>query len=621
MKIEKIKSPSFLNDLNNKELELLSEDIRTFIIKQISQTGGHLSSNLGTVDLIIAMHKVFDSPKDKFFFDVGHQTYTHKILTGRAKDFDQLRKHNGLSGFLKKSESKHDAWEAGHTSTSLSGAFGAAIARDLNKENHKVIAVIGDGAMTGGMAYEAMNHIGSLDKDLIVILNDNTMSISENVGAMHNSLDKLRVSKKYLNTKTSVKKTINKFPYLGRKITGFSSRISKVAKSSYNKKGLIFTELGFKYYGPIHGHDYDEMLLYLKMAKKLKGPVLIHVITEKGKGYTYSELDKQGSWHGTSPFNIETGETYKKKTDLVSWSKVISNNLVRLAKDNKDIVCLTPAMKKGSSLDNFEEEFPERFFDVGIAEEHAVTMATSLANEGKRPFMSIYSTFLQRAYDQVLHDTARMNVPLVFGIDRAGIVGADGETHQGLFDISFLSHIPHINIVMPKDSIEAANLMYTAFNQNKPIAIRYPRGEIKYSEKPFEKIPFGSWDKIEAGKDGYLIAYGNMLDDSLAVKNELLKDKINLEVINARFIKPFDVKMLKRIAKSNKPIFIYEEAMKKGGLGSMILEYLSDNDLPINVRIFAIDDKFVLQGNRDELMKDLKLDTKSICKSIKKYMR
>ena len=457
--IENIKNPKFLKKLKINELEQLSNDIRKYIIDSVSKTGGHLSSNLGVVDLTIAIHKVFDSPKDKIIFDVSHQCYTHKILTGRANDFKNLRQLNGLSGFQKREESIYDSYEAGHSSTSLSAALGMALARDKQNKKENIIAIIGDGSMGNGLAYEALNHIGSTKTKLIIILNDNEMSISKNVGGLHNNLDKIRSNYKYNNAKDKTKNILNKVPVIGSKINTILKNIKSSIKKLYLKDGFLFEELGIKYYGPINGHDYKELIQYLEMAKKEPEPVLIHVITEKGKGYIHSEQDKIGAWHGVGPFDIETGKFIKKEDNLVTWSEVISNHLINLTKRNKDIIVITPAMAGGSKLLKYKELYPDNFIDAGIAEEHALVLANGMSVQGLIPFVSIYSTFLQRGYDQVIHDIARMNTHVIIGIDRAGIVGEDGETHQGIYDLTFLLPIPNLIISTPKNSIEAGNIL------------------------------------------------------------------------------------------------------------------------------------------------------------------
>lgn len=609
MEIRNIKNPSFLKKMSVFELEELSRNIRNFLIDKISITGGHLSSNLGIVDLTIAIHKVFNAPKDKIIFDVGHQSYTHKILTGRAHEFDKLRQYNGLSGFQKMSESIYDCYEAGHSSTSLSAALGYAIARDLDKKKHNVVAIIGDGSIGNGLAYEALNHIGSLNTKLIVILNDNEMSISKNVGAIHNTLDKIRSN--FKNEK------IKKVPYLGKKIKSGTKLIKESFKKIYMKEGYLFEEFGFTYYGPINGHDYDEMISYLEMAKKSNRPVLLHVITEKGKGYKYAESDIEGIWHGISPFDKETGIIKSKNDGLISWSEVISNHLIDIAKTNKDIVAITPAMANGSKLNKFKEIYKDRFIDVGIAEEHALVMANSMAIAGKKPFVSIYSTFLQRGYDQVFHDIARMDSNVVIGIDRAGIVGEDGETHQGLYDIAFLNHIPNMIIAAPKNSSEAKGILEFAFNSKHPFAIRYSKQRIEYNNESIVISDY-SWEEIKKGSDAVIITYGDFVNNAKIIVNNLKKDKLNIGIINARFIKPIDTSMLDKIIKAKKPIIVYEEACLIGSLGSMISSYIVNSNTKI--KCFGIKDTFVKQGKYDIIIKKLGLDVDTMTSNIKEFL-
>ena len=609
MEIGNIKNPSFLKKMSVFELEELSRNIRNFLIDKISITGGHLSSNLGIVDLTIAIHKVFNAPKDKIIFDVGHQSYTHKILTGRAHEFDKLRQYNGLSGFQKMSESIYDCYEAGHSSTSLSAALGYAIARDLDKKKHNVVAIIGDGSIGNGLAYEALNHIGSLNTKLIVILNDNEMSISKNVGAIHNTLDKIRSN--FKNEK------IKKVPYLGKKIKSGTKLIKESFKKIYMKEGYLFEEFGFTYYGPINGHDYDEMISYLEMAKKSNRPVLLHVITEKGKGYKYAESDIEGIWHGISPFDKETGIIKSKNDGLISWSEVMSNHLIDIAKTNKDIIAITPAMANGSKLNKFKEIYKDRFIDVGIAEEHALVMANSMAIAGKKPFVSIYSTFLQRGYDQVFHDIARMDSNVVIGIDRAGIVGEDGETHQGLYDIAFLNHIPNMIIAAPKNSSEAKGILEFAFNSKHPFAIRYSKQRIEYNNESIVISDY-SWEEIKKGSDAVIITYGDFVNNAKIIVNNLKKDKLNIGIINARFIKPIDTSMLDKIIKAKKTIIVYEEACLIGSLGSMISSYIVNSNTKI--KCFGIKDTFVKQGKYDIIIKKLGLDVDTMTSNIKEFL-
>lgn len=612
MNLYEIKNPKFLKKMKKQELTHLCEDIRKFIIENVSKTGGHLSSNLGVVELTVMLHKVFDTPKDKIIFDVSHQCYTHKILTGRAKDFPTLRQKDGLSGFQKRSESEYDYYEAGHSSTSLSAALGVCLARDEDKKNYNVIAVIGDGSMGNGLAYEALNQIGEIGTKMIIILNDNEMSISKNVGAFHNHLDKIRMAKEYNEAKNNTKSFLDKVPLIGKPIKESTSHLKDSFKKLYNKNSFIFEELGINYYGPINGHDLKELELYLNSAKKSNGPVLIHVITEKGKGYKYAEEDSTGLWHGISAFDIETGNTLST-SNKTSWSEVVSDSIIRNM--NKKIFVITPAMAGGSKLLKFKDKYPNNFIDAGIAEEHALLLANGLSLEGKIPFVSIYSTFLQRGYDEVLHDIARMNSHVIIGIDRCGIVGEDGETHQGVFDLTFLLPIPNLIITAPSNSIECNDLIFTAINTNAPFCIRYSRNKLDEIFESSKMIDIGTWKKIFEGNDGTIITYGDFVNDAIEIHNKLKEENINIEVVNALFIKPIDEKYFNKILSKNKPIFVYEESMKVGSLGSYLKTKTNKE-----VHIFGIEDIFVKQGKRNEILKDLELDSNSIYKKIKEII-
>lgn len=625
MKLENIKNPKFLKDMSYQELDKLSVDIRKFLIENVAKTGGHLSSNLGIVELTMAIHRNFDCPKDKIIFDVGHQAYVHKILTGRAGKFQHLRQLNGLSGFQKMSESIYDNYEAGHSSTSLSAALGFALARDMKGENNNVIAIIGDGSIGNGLCYEALNHIGDAKTKLIVILNDNEMSISKNVGALHNTLDKIRSTKKYHKTMRETKSVLQNIPGIGKYLYRLMKYIKESFKKLYMKEGYLFEEFGLNYYGPINGHDFKELDKYLQMAKNETQPVLLHVITKKGKGYKYAEEDKIGLWHGVGPFDIETGQMLTAKTDKISWSDAIAKHLINIAKTDKKIIAITPAMANGSKLNCFKEKYPQRFIDVGIAEEHALVLANAFAIEGQKPFVSIYSTFLQRGYDEIQQDLARMNGNVVIGIDRAGIVGEDGETHQGIFDVAILNNIPNIIIMAPHNNEEAANLLYTAFQTKGLVAIRYSKGKINYQDTKYHLQSIGTWEIISYQEkracDGYLISYGDFLNTAIDVQKDLKEKGIYLQVINARYIKPMDTKILKMLAILNKPIFVYEEVVNVGSLGSEIAKWLLENGFDNTYENFAIPDEFIKQGKREEIIKLLKLDKDNIMRKIEKMMK
>ncbi len=625
MKLENIKNPKFLKDLDYQELNELSTDIRKFLIENVAKTGGHLSSNLGIVELTIAIHKNFDCPKDKIIFDVGHQAYVHKILTGRAKDFKNLRKLNGLSGFQKISESIYDNYEAGHSSTSLSAALGFALARDMKHENNNVIAIIGDGSIGNGLCYEALNHIGDAKTKLIVILNDNEMSISKNVGALHNTLDRIRSTKKYHKTMKDTKSVLQKIPVVGKYLYYLMKHLKESLKKLYMKEGYLFEEFGLNYYGPINGHDFKELDKYLQMAKNETQPVLLHVITTKGKGYKYAQEDKIGLWHGVGPFDIETGKMLAPKDDRISWSDAIAKHLINIAKKDKKIIAITPAMANGSKLNSFKEKYPNRFIDVGIAEEHALILANAFSLEGEKPFVSIYSTFLQRGYDEIQQDLARMQGNVVIGIDRAGIVGEDGETHQGIFDIAILNNIPNIIIMAPHDSKEAGDMLYTAFQTKGLVAIRYSKDKVKYDEAKYTLQNIGEW-KITSYLekrtcDSYLISYGDFLNTALEIQEDLKAKNIYLQVINARYIKPMDIKILAMLAKQNKPVFVYEEVVSIGSLGSEIAKYLLEHNFNNIYENYTVPDEFIKQGKRAEIIKLLKLDKDSISKKIEKKMK
>ena len=592
MKLSELKSPKQLKNMTVEQLENLAEQIRTFLLQSISRTGGHLSSNLGAVELTLALHKVFNSPKDKFIFDVGHQSYTHKLVTGRMEGFKSLRKLNGLCGFQKMSESEHDPWEAGHSSTSISAALGMAAARDILKEDNEVIAVIGDAALTGGMALEALNDLGAQKRKVIVIFNDNNMSISRNHGGMETAITKARSSQFYRKTKKELNESLAFSPF-GKELLNILHN-----SHTYIKKQVIedniFTQMNLDYLGPVDGHNFKELIPVLEKAKELKGPVVVHVITQKGKGYPLAEQDTIGKWHGVSPFNVETGRTLAEASNEISWSEIISRTLMDLAQKDKTIAVITPAMAAGSKLLDFAKHFPDRFFDCGIAEEHALTMAAGMASGGLKPFVSIYSSFLQRGYDQVSHDIARMNLPVVVGIDRAGLVGDDGETHQGIYDIAFLRTVPNVIICQPKDSKEAQDLVYTGFKAKKPFFVRYPRGSSSFEKvKEYKKIPIGKWEKTIIGKpDQVVITYGCDVDH---VISKAMANNMNLMVVNARFFKPVDTEMIREIFSMNVPVTIYETDTTCGGLSDAILHEL--NKIDPKADVIGIDDKFVQHGS------------------------
>jgi 1-deoxy-D-xylulose-5-phosphate synthase len=618
--VTKIENPRFLKNMSTKQLVELSADIRKFLIEKLSKTGGHIGPNLGVVELTIALHKEFDSPKDKLIWDVGHQSYVHKILTGRAAEFDTLRQYKGLSGFPKRSESEHDVWETGHSSTSLSAAMGMAIARDLKGTDEYIVPIIGDGALTGGMALEALNHIGHEKKDIIVVLNDNEMSIAPNVGALHNVLGRLRTAGKYQWVKDELELLLKRIPAVGGKLAATAERIKDSLKYLL-VSGVFFEELGFTYFGPVDGHNFDDLLENLRYAKKTKGPVLLHVITKKGKGYSPAENDKVGTWHGTGPYKIETGDFLKPVETAPSWSELVSETVRKLARTDKRIVAITPAMPVGSKLEGFASEFPDRMFDVGIAEQHATTLAAGLATQGMKPFLAIYSTFLQRAYDQVVHDVCRQNLNVFFAIDRAGLVGADGETHQGVFDIAFLRHVPNLVIMMPKDENEGQHMVYTAIQYDDgPIALRFPRGNglgVTLDEE-FKEIPIGTWEVLREGSDLAILTFGTTISMALEAAEKLAKEKVSVKVVNARFIKPMDERMLHDLLGSNMPILTIEEAVLQGGFGSAVLEFAHDHGYhQAVINRMGIPDRFIEHGSVKELLNEIGLTTSHIIDRVK----
>ncbi|MBR2824776.1 MAG: 1-deoxy-D-xylulose-5-phosphate synthase [Solobacterium sp.] len=616
MNITEIKDPTFLKDLSIIELNDLALDIRQFLINSVSKTGGHLASNLGVVELTIALHYVFDSPRDKIFFDVGHQCYTHKVLTGRAKEFSTLRQYDGISGFQKRKESSHDVWEAGHSSTSLSAALGMAVTRDLQHEDYAVVPVIGDGAIASGMAMDALNSIGSEQKKMIIIFNDNNMSISKNVGAMSKGFARLRSAKSYNSLKQNMKSVLKKNE-LGKLMYSGMKSFKDAIKESVIDKG-IFGEFNLEYMGPVDGHNLTDLIRVLKVAQEHDGPVVVHVITQKGHGYSPCEKDLDGNWHGVGPFNVETGLPLKHTPlGFKKWSSLISDTLVELAEHDPRIVVLTPAMINGSALETFFAKFPNRSFDCGIAEEHALTFAAGLAISDYKPFISIYSSFLQRGYDQINHDICRMDLPVVIGIDRAGIVGEDGDTHHGLFDIGMLRPIPNIILSQPKDAKEARDLLYTAFNQKHPFALRYPRGEIKEHMTSFDEIEIGTWPIFNetSTTKGYILTYGEDVDRLL---EKITVNQIDLAVVNCRFFKPLDENCIAHLSKQNKPIFVYETDMLAGGLSSAILEYSNDINIELKMKRYGIGDHYVGQGSTNLLRKDQFIDMNYVLDDILK---
>jgi len=617
--LDRINQPNDLKRLSMSELEALAGEIRQFLIERLSATGGHLAPNLGVVELTIALHALFDSPRDKIIFDVGHQAYVHKILTGRKDRFETLRQYKGLSGFVKRAESEHDVWEAGHSSTSLSAAMGMAMARDFKGDNNRVIAVIGDGAMTGGMALEAINHIGHEKKKLMIVLNDNEMSIAPNVGAIHNYLSKIRSDRHYQKAKDEIESLLKKIPGVGGKLAKTAEKLKDSLKYLV-VSGVWFEELGFHYIGPVDGHNLPLLMETLKGADKVNGPVIVHVVTVKGKGYSHAEADSF-KWHGLSgPYKIESG-TIVKSSGPPMYTDVFGETLIELAKDDPRIVAVTPAMPGGSGLLKFAERYPGRMVDVGIAEQHAATLSAALASEGMKPVFAVYSTFLQRAYDQVVHDICRTKENVLFAIDRAGFVGPDGETHQGVYDIAFLRHLPNIVLMMPKDENELRHMLYTGLQYDAgPIAVRYPRiaGQGVPMDEPMRNIPIGTWEVEREGVDAVALAVGPMVAVARQAAEALAEEGISLRVVNARFIKPLDEQMLLAIAKDNVPIVTIEEASIAGGFGSAVMEfYAAQNVFGMRIKNMGVPDYFVEHGSIKEQCREVGLTPERVAEEIR----
>ena len=617
--LEQINNGADLRNLNIREKNILAQEIREYILDVVSKNGGHLASNLGIVELTLAIHNVFDLKKDKVVWDVGHQAYVHKILTGRKEQLKTLRKLDGLAGFPKTSESETDCFNTGHSSTSISAAMGMAKARDLKKENHSVIAVIGDGALTGGMALEALNHVGSSRTNMIVILNDNEMSISKNIGGINKLLTRLRAKRRYTVSNQKGRKIIEKIPVIGRLTVKAVKRIKKSIKQLIIPK-MYFEEIGFKYLGPVDGHNLEDLEYILSRAKELDEPVLIHVLTKKGKGYKPAE-DNPDKFHGTGPFNIETGESTKKKSK--DYSKAFGEKLIELAEKNDRIVAITAAMRDGTGLKDFSTKYPERFFDVGIAEQHALTFAAGLAKEGMIPFVPIYSSFYQRAYDQVIHDICIQKIPVIMCVDRAGCVGNDGETHQGLYDMAFFRLIPNITIMAPKDFEELTKMMEFAIELKAPVVIRYPRGgeaDVKFDKH--EELELGKAEVLKEGQDVTIIGIGKMTAMAMKVANELEKDDINAEVINARFLKPLDESKITESISNTKFVITIEDGTEIGGLGSSIKELIINKKLEdVKIKCFAYPDEFIKHGSVSELEELYGLDYKNIVNYIKQNIQ
>ena len=615
MLLETIEKENDIKKIPLEQMPVLAQEIRDFLLESLSKTGGHLASNLGAVELTMALHYVFSLPKDKIIWDVGHQSYTHKILTGRKDGFKNLRQYGGLSGFPKREESPCYAYDTGHSSTSISAGVGYVCASKVSGEEYHVISVIGDGALTGGMAYEALNNAASLNKNFVIVLNDNKMSISENVGGISSYLSNLRTAESYTDLKSEVKKTLNKVPGIGPVMV---QRIHKTKDSIKQLMipGMFFEDMGIKYLGPVNGHDCGRMIQIFQEAKKVNGPVLVHVQTEKGRGYEPARKHP-ARFHGTSAFNLEHGIPLKTG-GKANYTDIFSTVMLKLADRIPNLVALTAAMPDGTGLKRFRNRFPQRFFDVGIAEEHAVTCAAGMALGGMIPVVAIYSSFLQRAVDQIIEDVCLQNLHVIFAIDRAGLVGSDGETHQGCFDLSYLSMIPNMTVLAPKNKWELSDMLKFAVRYQGPIAIRYPRGEAYDGLEEYrEPMVYGKSELIFEGEETALLSVGSMVETAVEVREKLKADKINATLVNARFIKPLDTKILDRLALKHKKIVTMEENVKNGGFGMAVSEYMQEYHPEVKVQIIALPDAFITHGNPKLLKAKAGIDADSIYGAIK----
>lgn len=616
--LNEYKEPNDIKNMTIEELNGLADEIRGFLIDNVSRTGGHLASNLGVVELTLSLYNIFNFKTDKIIWDVGHQCYVHKILSGRMSEFKTLRKYGGLSGFPKVSESEYDHFQTGHSSTSISAALGMARARDLKGEKNEVLAVIGDGALTGGMAFEALNDVGYSKTKMIIILNDNQMSIGKNVGGMSAYLSKIRMEPGYNKLKQDIDGILKKIPSIGDSMARTLERVKNGIKQMV-VPGMLFENMGIKYLGPIDGHNIKEVSKILEKAKSINGPVIIHIVTKKGKGYKFAEMNP-GKFHGIGPFNLQSGEV--AVTGGISYSKAFGNAMVKLAEEDGRIVAITAAMKDGTGLQQFEDKYKSRFFDVGIAEQHAVTMAAGMASQGLKPVFAVYSTFLQRAYDQVVHDICIQKLPVILAIDRAGIVGADGETHQGVFDLSYLSHIPNMTIMAPKCVEEMEPMFKWAFNQNSPIAIRYPRGGdvLDLDLNPVTEFKYGKWERIYDEGDISIIAVGKMVQNALIAREKLLRMGIEIGVVNAIFVKPIDIELLSKFSKTKKIIITVEDNIVTGGFGSLVSEYIQSINSTAKVINLGFKDEFIPHGNVDVFYKASGIDSDGIVEKVIKFI-
>lgn len=613
-RLDSFKSFDEIKKMNFKEIDEFASEIREFLINKVSKTGGHLASNLGVVELTLSLYYAFDFNKDKLVFDVGHQAYVHKILTGRKDEFNTLRQYGGLSGFPKYNESIYDSFETGHSSTSISAALGMARARDLAGEKHEVVALIGDGALTGGMALEALNDAGFSKTKMIIVLNDNQMSIGKNVGGVSVYLSKLRLDPKYNKFKEDLNSTLRKIPNIGNGVANSIEKLKDGLKQIM-VPGMLFEDMGIKYLGPIDGHNIRQLTQVMTMAKAMKGPVLIHVMTKKGKGYEYAESNP-GKFHGIGPFDCDSGELLSKCG--TTYSQALGQEMVNLAESNNKIVAVTAAMRDGTGLKDFSKTYPSRFFDVGIAEQHAVTMCAGLAKSGFKPVFAVYSTFLQRAYDQILHDVCLQKLPVILAIDRAGIVGEDGETHQGVFDISYLSHMPNMTIMTPKCTEELRYMLRWSMDKNFPIAIRYPRGgdNSEVNLKPCKSFTLGKWEVMSGGEETVIIAAGQMVSHSKIAVNKLKERGYDITLINACFLKPIDEILLKKISNEYHNIITIEDNVLHGGLGDMVLQYMNTLGYKGDIYNLGYKDEFIPHGKPNILYKKYGLDSEGIFRTI-----
>jgi 1-deoxy-D-xylulose-5-phosphate synthase len=611
--LEQIEGTADLKALNESQLPQLAQEMRNYLIETLAPIGGHLGSGLGVVELTIALHYLFDSPRDKIIWDVGHQAYPHKMLTGRLQRMPSIRQYGGLSGFTSSSESEHDPFGAGHASTSISAAFGMATGRDLSDEDHHVVAVIGDAALSGGMAFEALNHAGAHNNRMLVILNDNEMSIAPNVGAMSSYLARIITGKPYTQAKDTAKRILGKLPGA----LDAAKRVEEHVKGMI-MPGTLFEEMGFRYIGPIDGHDFDHLLPTLANCRELEGPILLHTLTKKGLGFSPAEDDPE-TWHGLGPYSVQTGRPHKSNGNPPSYTEVFANTLTDMADNDERIVTITAAMPAGTGLAHFAKYHPERYFDVGIAEEHAVTFAGGLAAAGKRPFVAIYSTFMQRAYDQVVHDICIQNLPVTFCMDRAGIVGADGATHTGMFDIAFMHNLPNMTVMAPKDEAELRHMLLTSISIDGPVAIRYPRGNGYGVElgKACE-LAVGQAEMLEKGDEGLIIAVGTRVRDSLKAVEILRKeDGRAFSLLNLRFIKPLDEQTIQSQLKSDKPLVVVEEGVARGGIGEHIAVMALKSGWRGQFIHIAMPDAFPAHGTQTEILRDLGLDAEGIIKRLR----